>query len=420
MLLTLAMSVIFGMSAWAADYSVEGSFTWKVDEEGLYYAYDAVTGELIRNCNVGIYYVDQNGTRVLNQFVGKVYYNIDGIPKKKFKGGWVKTGDKVYYFKNRKKVTGYKKINGNYYFFNEDGERCSGVYLAKGKYRFFKANGKQVVKKCWKAYDGKKWRLSKKGIIKEGFFKIKKKTYYQTGFDGILTGEQTIDGKKYYFDSNGVLDEDMTERIQGTTALGNESDILFFTKFESGSVGYAQTGGDNGKACGKYQFDYRYSLVRFLQYCYQQNETFFAGFKPFIGYKAGSAKLVNNKKLYKAWKACYDADADYFASMQDQFAVNEYYKPVETYLSGKGVNLTLRPYVIRGAVFSYSIQHGQTTAAKAVLAAGLDDNTANKSFLEDLYDYRWKSSSGWAKNSVFKYRYTQERALALAILSTVA
>ncbi len=419
LLIALVIAMLSGISVWAADYTEDGTYVWKVHEDGLYYAYDAETGELIRNCPVGNCYVNEEGTRYLNQFVKKVYYNSKGYARKNFTGGWIKTGGKVYYFYKRKAVTGYKKIDGNYYYFSDEGERLSGVYFVKGKYRFFKSNGKLLRKKCWKSSGGHKYRLTSKGIIKEGFFKVKKKTYYQTGAEGVLTGEQVINGEKYYFDSNGVLDASKSEELKNTTKLGEESDILFFTKFESGSVGYAQTGGDSGKACGKYQFDYRYALVPFLKYCYSQNSTFFSGFKKFLNYSPGDTSLINNTKLYKAWKACYEADADYFASMQDKYALNAYYKPVESYLKDRGIDLTIRPYVLRGAVFSYSIQHGSLTAAKAVIAAKCTDKVSNKEFLKDLYDYRWKSSSGWAKNSAYNYRYTQEKALALSILSAI-
>ena len=415
-LFTTVLAILLTTSVFAVDYTKKGTFRW-VEKNGLFYAYDAATGQLIRNCKVGKCYVDENGTRYLNQFVKGVYYNPKGFAKKNFTSGWVKCDGVVYYFANKKMVTGYRKIKGKYYYFSSTGVRLSGLFYAGGHYRFFKFNnGAQYTKAGWRVIDGKRYYLSKKGIINEGFFRVKKNQYYQTAVSGIVTGQQTINGQIYYFDSNGVYDESTTKRVRSTGALGNEADLLFFTKFESGSVGYAQTGGDNGKACGKYQFDYRYSLVPFLKYCYTTDPVFFKDFEPFLNIKKGSSSLINNKKLYAAWKACYNADAQKFSTMQDKFAEQEYYKPVEDYLAAKGIHLSTRPYVIRGAVFSYSIQEGQTVAAQAVIGANLTDATPNKEFLEKLYDYRWKDPKGWGKLSVFRYRYTQEKALALSIL----
>ena len=417
LLLMTVLVLLVSMSTHAADYSKKGTYKW-VLRNGLYYAYDVTTGELIRNCRVGKCYVDRNGTRCLNRFVKGVYYNANGLARTKFKGGWITTGGNTYYFLNRKMLTGYRKIGGNYYFFSSAGVRLSGLFFAGGKYRYFKNNGAQYTKKGWKTISGKRYYLSKNGIIIEGFFTVNKKKYYQYAVSGILTGEQVIDGQKYYFDANGVYNEEMTKRIREAGALGKESDLLFFTQFESGNVGYAQVGGDGGKACGKYQFDYRYALIPFLKYCYTADSVYYKAFEPFIGISPGDSSLIRNKQLYEAWKACYNADPAKFSSMQDKYAEEAYYKPAENYLAGKGIHLSVRPYVIRGAVFSYSIQEGSRVAAEAVIAAGINDSTTNKEFLEKLYDYRWKDPRGWNKKTVFTYRYTQEKALALSILES--
>ena len=413
-LIMAVMMFVFASSAYAKNYTKEGTFVWKT-ADGLFYAYDALTGELIRNQKVGRCYVNENGTRYLNCFVDGVYYNASGMARKKFTSGWVKTGGKFYYFKNQKKLTGYRKINGKRYYFDQDGVRLSGLFKVKGKYRFFKKNGVQAGQ-GWRKIDDKKYYINKSGDIKEGFFKVNKKKYYQTILTGIYTGQHEINGKLYYFKANGVYSASLTSKMRDNNNLGVRSDILFFTKFESGSAGYAQTGGDNGKACGKYQFDYRYSLVPFLKYCYQANNTFFKGFKPFISISPGSSSLINNSKLYKAWAACYKADAQYFSSMQDNFAIESYYTPCEKALASRGINLSLRAYACRGAVFSYSIQHGQNTAINAVVSAGLTDSVSDENFIKKLYTYRWKDSKGWAQRSVFYPRYTQEKALALQTL----
>ncbi len=418
LLLTVVMTLLFGISVWAKDYTKSGTFNWVV-KDGLLYAYDSVTNELITNCKVGKCYVNGEGTRYLNCFVKGVYYNTKGYARKNFKGGFIKSGGKVYYFYKKRMQKGYKKISGYYYFFNENGERMSGIQLANGKYRYFKNNGKQYTKKGWKTIAGKRYYLEKKGIIKEGFFSIGSKKYYQTIADGILTGAQTIGGVQYYFNSNGVFDEEKTKKLRGITAVGTEADMLFFTKFESGAVGYAQTGGDGGKACGKYQFDYRYALIPFLKYCYNANADYFAPFKQFLGISPGDSSLIGNAKLYAAWKACYDANPTYFSSMQDQYAIEAYYKPAERYLADRGIDLTFRPYVVRGAVFSYAIQSGTITAAQGVIAAGLNNSMTNKEFLTKLYDYRWADPKGWNKNAAYSYRYGQEKALALSILAQV-
>ena len=340
--------------------------------------------------------------------------------------GWVTIDGLTYYYKKGAPLKGYHKINGKYYYFDETtGARLNGIYLVEGKYRFFrnakKNRGAQITKKGWKKISGKKYYLKKNGIIKEGFIKVKKKTYYQTVLNGIHYGIQEIGGQLYFFNKKGVYNAKKTKKIRALAQMGDPSDVLFFTKFESGEASYAQVGGDNGNACGKYQFDRRYSLVPFLQYCYSQNPDYFAGFAPFIGLDITTAKaqqiLKGNQDLYTAWTNCYNANPTYFSQLQDAYALEAYYAPVERTLMNKGINLTIRPYVVRGAVFSYAIQEGTGVAAAAVIAAGITNETSNYDFLNALYDYRWSDPKGWNQNSLFQSRYTQEKALAIEVLA---
>ena len=143
--------------------------------------------------------------------------------------------------------------------------------------------------------------------------------------------------------------------IPGVTS-GVSDTMLFFTLFESGGDAYGQVGGDNGSACGKYQFDYRYSLLPFIKYCYSSDPTFFKEFKTFARYTDSQKyKLKSNTKLYSAWRKIYNRDRDRFKAYQDSYAKQEYYDVTERVLSSTfGISLAGRPDVVKGAVFSYS------------------------------------------------------------------
>ena len=52
----------------------------------------------------------------------------------------------------------------------------------------------------------------------------------------------------------------------GTDDVYGQQIWMGWTYFESGTEGYAQAGGDNGRACGRYQFDYGYDLSGFVDY----------------------------------------------------------------------------------------------------------------------------------------------------------
>ena len=184
-------------------------------------------------------------------------------------------------------------------------------------------------------------------------------------------------------------------------------EMLFFLKFESGSAAYNQTGGDGGKACGAYQFDYRYALLPFVKYAYETNPLVCKEFEPYAKYKSG-AKLYNNTDFFKAWHQVYKRNSRTFSEMQDTFARINYYDNVERKLQSAGIDVASRSEAVKGAIFSYSIQHGQTSAVNAVKAIKPKSTTSDAKFLKKLYNYRKKSFPLYAS------RYTQEYKAALA------
>ena len=189
-----------------------------------------------------------------------------------------------------------------------------------------------------------------------------------------------------------------------SSSLVNDT-ILFFTKFESGDDAYAQTGGDGGNACGKYQFDYRYSLASMIQYAYSQNPSLCQEFAAFQGYSDGDGALQGNQSLYAAWKTIYNRNPSEFAKLQDEFAFTRYYMPVQNACPF----LASRSDVIKGAAFSYAIQHGSETAITDIIrinGASLSD----ADFINAIYNYRA------SKFGTYASRYESEKALALSLL----
>lgn len=114
-----------------------------------------------------------------------------------------------YYYKNEagKRVIGFKKIDGKYYYFDTDGIMLrNGLYTIKGSvYRFGKDG---VMKTGWhKDENGKYYYFKSDGKAAAGWVKISGKQYY---FDKktflMCTGKKVIDGATYNFKSNGVWD----------------------------------------------------------------------------------------------------------------------------------------------------------------------------------------------------------------------
>ena len=122
--------------------------------------------------------------------------------------------------------------------------------------------------------------------------------------------------------------------------------------------------------------------------------------------------LKGNTKFYAAWRTIYNKSPKGFASYQDAYAKREYYDVTAGYLQSKfNINMDARPDIVKGAVFSYSIQHGQWTAAGAVKAAGIKKQYDGRAVFH-------RNCMHTAKKAYPAYttRYNEELSLALSLL----
>ena len=187
--------------------------------------------------------------------------------------------------------------------------------------------------------------------------------------------------------------------LTGEVAEDPATDKLWmgWTKRESGSVGFRQTNGDSGKAYGKYQFDYRYALVPFLQFCVDYNSGHYGAFDVYAGYGAGSYKLVNNSGLAAAWiKAC-DTYPEEFEALQDTYAYQYYYLEAKRYIKNLyGINMDNHSPAVKGSLFSMAIRSGTLTGARKF--AGCNDSTADKTMINTAYaTYGNEDAGRWTK-----------------------
>ena len=160
-----------------------------------------------------------------------VYYNYDGW----MLYGWQGIDNVPYYFDtfNGAMMTGERYINGHWYLFNEKGQMQRGFQkvMEKGKEKTVYYNYDGWMLYGWQGIDdvpyyfdtfngammtgeryinGHWYLFNEKGQMQRGFQKVmengKEKTVYYN-YDGwMLYGWQTINGKRYYFDTfNGAL-----------------------------------------------------------------------------------------------------------------------------------------------------------------------------------------------------------------------
>lgn len=175
---------------------------------------------------------------------------------------------------------------------------------------------------------------------------------------------------------------------------------LGWTPRESGAAGFRCVNGDAGQAQGKYQFDYRFSLVPFMQRCVNYSSSRYSGFQKFIGYGANNSGLVYNSELANTWISFCDKYPTEFEQLQDRHAYEDYYVPSAEYVkSHYGINMEQYSPAVRGTLFSMSIRSGQQKAAgKMANCAGKSD----REILDILYSSygnddagRWTISGQW-------------------------
>ncbi len=155
---------------------------------------------------------------------GKTYYYVDDVKQL----GWKKI-DSVWYYFGADGVMATKKwvsYSGDWYYFNADGTMATNKWVAySGDWYYFGSNGIMVTNK-WVSYKGDWYYFGDDGAMATDKWIAYKGDWYYFGADGIMvatkwvlykdkwyyfdasgimvTGTQTINGKQYTFNSNGV------------------------------------------------------------------------------------------------------------------------------------------------------------------------------------------------------------------------
>jgi glucan-binding YG repeat protein len=98
----------------------------------------------------------------------------------------------------------WKLLNDKWYYFNEKGIMQRGFQTIKGVQYYLDENG--IMLKYWQKINDKWYYFNDNGGMVYGWLTLNNKTYYMDPSTGIMVdGDQTIDGKKYRFSSNGDM-----------------------------------------------------------------------------------------------------------------------------------------------------------------------------------------------------------------------
>ena len=202
------------------------------------------------------------------------------------KSGLVEIRGKKYYFsKSGKKLTGWRKINKKYYYFDRKtgAMACGRVVNADGKRYYFKKNGLRKggrikIGRKWYAFNRKtgiqlhnQWYKENTYSLVTGFYKPDSSYRYFRPSDGkMLKGWQTIKGSRYLlntrngkrfdnckinlgknmycFDANGKLYQNSWATINGKTYYAGAKGLLSVGWLTlSGNTYYLNSAGEQQK-----------------------------------------------------------------------------------------------------------------------------------------------------------------------------
>ena len=220
--------------------------------DGEYYYARTSTGEIIKDQR---YWISKN-----NDYYkipcAMYYFNANGVMQI---DGFVHVGNDTYYYENGALVTGFTKIDEDYYFFNAGSGKMykdANMWVGKNTYgvepgmHYFGADGKMVIPDM---VNGEKKIVTENGNL---YFTI----------DGVkmVGGLYELDGAYYYAQNNGELAVNCSAYV-GTELLAkdgwygfDEEGKLLMTGFVEGGDGftYYYNGGIRAKGFTKIGNDY--------------------------------------------------------------------------------------------------------------------------------------------------------------------
>lgn len=196
-------------------------------------------------------------------------------------------------------------------------------------------------------------------------------------------------------------------------------------RFESGDGGVSAIGYDRvgGTSYGKYQIASRPGTMdRFLTYLDTNAPEWADRLR-----QAGPANTGSKTGDMPAqWKAIAAEDPARFEQLQHDFIAGETYRPARNMILGQtGLDFDNAPPALREVLWSTSVQHGATGAARIFnkvidrFVSGRQDGDFNTMLIKGVYDTRkgqFGSSAGRVQKAVAN-RMDNEKQLALAMLN---
>ncbi len=162
---------------------------------GTDYFYFNSDGKMATSTTVGGYKVDANGARVT-----------ESAADTKAQNGWVKDGNKWFYYKDGTKQSGWVDVNGKKYYMSAvsaDRHMITGLATIGGSKYYFGGSG--AMQTGWKTIDGAWYYFNTSGTMQSGWQQLKWSggtDYFYFNSDGKMAVSTTVG--EYKVDANGA------------------------------------------------------------------------------------------------------------------------------------------------------------------------------------------------------------------------
>lgn len=244
------------------------------------------------------------------------------------------------------------------------------------------------------------------------------------------------DKSDYYEGAEGTVTFATARSASRLAPVALSDEMKYFTKYESGcDYDKGLSYGDGYNAMGYYQFDRRYALMPFIQQVYSYNSTKYAMLKAplaqrdmlanpsYAMYDYVTRQLTAPAQiLNEAWHAAYAADPAEFAALQDAYAYNNYYLPVQSMLSNNyGVDVRDRADCVKGLVWGMCNLFGQGGVQKFFDGANITNSMTDRELVTALCDTVIGRVGEWYPgqpqyHAGWQNRYRKEKAACLAYI----
>lgn len=174
----------------------------------------------------------------------------------------------------------------------------------------------------------------------------------------------------------------------GTYNSYNDTITYLTAKYESGGDAN-NTGGDGGNACGMFQFDCRYELPWFVDWCLiQKNQNgLYDPFRPYANSVAGALK--SHTAFFNAWHRVYETNAVQFDADQCEYVImrnlNVDFLNALTTASG-GYDFNNAPPAVLGMVLSFANRDGNNVQSVGRYFSGFSPTTSAEELITTAYD----------------------------------